>query len=49
MYLLRRNCINNHISGQNQISASFEMGAEFAHSGAKTESPDNFGALFGHV
>ena len=25
------------------------MGAAFAHSGAKTESHDNFGALFGHV
>jgi len=26
-----------------------EMGAAFAHSGTKTESHDNFKALFGHV
>jgi len=32
-----------------QEKAIGEMGAAFAHSGTKTESHDNFKALFGHV
>lgn len=32
-----------------QEKAIGEMGATFAHKGEKTDSNDNFGALFGYV
>ena len=44
-------CIQNILNeklGMRKLSARW-MGTAFAHSGTKTESHDNFGALFGHV